>query len=406
MDNIFLKNIREKTDIRPGNKILVGVSGGMDSVILLYLFHKHSKELGIEIGVAHVNHLLRGKDSAKDQAFVKELAEGWGLTFHTIKIDVKKISKKNKWSIEEGARKLRYDYLNELKKLNGYDKIAVAHHHKDQAETILMHIIRGTGAEGLRGMFFDRAGIVRPLLNVTREDIEKKIKELQLEYRTDKSNLETKHARNKIRLKLLPKLKKYNLQIENNLVKMGEIIGEDDNFIKSEVERYYSQYRSLKDKQIIFGLELLELHPAIRRRLIIKAYKELSNKYLEYKYVLETDDYLKKSHNKKLGLPNGLTLYIKNNDIILDNRGSFLKEEEFEILIDKPGQYKIGDKTLNLEIITERIDKETYCVIGSCEGYLDFDKLTWPLLIRNRKAGDHFCVMGDKSSRKLKKNIY
>ncbi len=403
MENIFLENIKEKTDIQPGNKILVAVSGGMDSVILLYLLHKYNKELDIELEVAHINHMLRDKDSDKDQEFVKGLAKGWSIPFHTIKIDVKTISKKNKWSIEEGARKLRYEYLNNIKKINGFNKIALAHHHKDQAETILMHIIRGTGAEGLRGMFFDKDDIVRPLLNITREDIERKIEEIQIEYRTDKSNLETKHTRNKIRLKLLPKLKEYNPQIENNLVKMGEIIGEDDNFIQSEVDKYFNNFVCLKNQYMILDKKILELHLAIRRRLIIRAYKELSQTYLEYKYVLEIDNYLKKKSKKKLGLPNNITLYIKNNEIILDNRGNFTKGQDFEILIDKPGKYKIADKVLKLEIITEKLDKDIYTNRGSCEGYLDFDKLHWPLLVRNRKAGDSFFIMGDNFDRKLKK---
>lgn len=403
MENIFLENIKEKTDIQPGNKILVAVSGGMDSVILLYLLHKYNKELDIELEVAHINHMLRGKDSDKDQEFVKELAKGWSIPFHTTRIDVKTISKKNKWSIEEGARKLRYEYLNNIKKINGFNKIALAHHHKDQAETILMHIIRGTGAEGLRGMFFDKDDIVRPLLNITREDIERKIEEIQIEYRTDKSNLETKHTRNKIRLKLLPKLKEYNPQIENNLVKMGEIIGEDDNFIQSEVDKYFNNFVCLKNQYMILDKKILELHLAIRRRLIIRAYKELSQTYLEYKYVLEIDNYLKKKSKKKLGLPNNITLYIKNNEIILDNRGNFTKGQDFEILIDKPGKYKIADKVLKLEIITEKLDKDIYTNRGSCEGYLDFDKLHWPLLVRNRKAGDSFFIMGDNFDRKLKK---
>lgn len=403
MENIFLENIKEKTDIQPGNKILVAVSGGMDSVILLYLLHKYNKELDIELEVAHINHMLRDKDSDKDQEFVKELAKGWSIPFHTTRIDVKTISKKNKWSIEEGARKLRYEYLNNIKKINGFNKIALAHHHKDQAETILMHIIRGTGAEGLRGMFFDKDDIVRPLLNITREDIERKIEEIQIEYRTDKSNLETKHTRNKIRLKLLPKLKEYNPQIENNLVKMGEIIGEDDNFIQSEVDKYFNNFVCLKNQYMILDKKILELHLAIRRRLIIRAYKELSQTYLEYKYVLEIDNYLKKKSKKKLGLPNNITLYIKNNEIILDNRGNFTKGQDFEILIDKPGKYKIADKVLKLEIITEKLDKDIYTNRGSCEGYLDFDKLHWPLLVRNRKAGDSFFIMGDNFDRKLKK---
>lgn len=406
MEEQFLKNINEKTDIRPGDRILIAVSGGMDSVLLLYLFNKYKEEIGIDIEAAHINHMLRSKESDKDQQLVKKLCSDWSIPFHTINIDVKKISKTNKWSIEEGARKLRYEYLNSLKEQYFFRKIAVAHHHKDQAETILMHLIRGTGAEGLRGMFIDKNNIVRPLLNITREDIEKKVNELGLEYRTDKSNLQTRHARNKIRIKLLPILKKYNPQIENNLVKTGEIVKEDNNYIETEVNRYYHKCIDLKDQYIIINEKIKELHLAIRRRLLIKAYKELSHMYLEYKFVEQADEYIKKEQNKqnrKLGLPNGINLYRNKEGLILDIRKKTIGHQSQELLIKKPGLYEFADKKLNLEVINELPGKDIYIKRDSSEGYVDFDKLNWPLVVRNRKAGDLFFVIGDKGERKLKK---
>lgn len=406
MEEQFLKNIKEKTDIRPGDRILVAVSGGMDSVLLLYLLNKYKDELGIEIEAAHINHMLRKKESDKDQQLVKKLCSEWFINYHTINIDIKKISQSNKWSIEEGARKLRYEYLNSLKEQFSFRKIAVAHHHKDQAETILMHLIRGTGAEGLRGMFIDKNNIIRPLLNITREEIEEKVKVLALEYRTDKSNLQTRYARNKIRIKLLPMLKKYNPQIENNLVKTGEIIKEDNNFIESEVDKYYNKYIEHKDQYIIINEKIIELHLAIRRRLLIKAYKELSHMYLEYKFVEKADQYIKKlqkKQNNKLGLPNGINLFRNKDGIILDMRKKVLTHESLEFLIEKPGQYEFAGKILKLEVINELPGKDIYIKRDSFEGYVDFNKLTWPLRARNRKSGDLFFVIGNKIERKLKK---
>lgn len=406
MEKKFLKNLKEKTDLRLGDKVLVAVSGGIDSVLLLYLFNKYKNEIGIEIEAAHINHMLRAKESDKDQELVEKLTSNWNIPLHTINIDVKRISKRNKWSIEEGARKLRYEYLKNLKEEFGFKKIAVAHHHKDQAETILMHLIRGTGAKGLRGMFVDKDNIIRPLLNITREEIEDKIKELELEYRTDKSNLETRYARNRIRLKLLPILKKYNPQIENNLVKTGEIIREDNNFIETEVLRYYNKYIQVKDNYMIIDENIKKLHLAIRRRLLIKAYKDLSNMYLEYKYVEKADEFMQNDvsgQNKKLGLPNSINLYINKEGFILDKRRKTVNNSYMEFLVKKPGNYEFLDKQLNIEIITEIPTKDIYGIRGSDEGYVDFDKLTWPLKVRNRKAGDTFFVIGDKSERKLKK---
>lgn len=403
MELKFLKNIKEKTDIRPGERILVAVSGGMDSVLLLYLLNKYKEELGIEIEAAHINHMLRKKESDKDQQLVKKLCSEWYIPFHTINIDIEKISKTNKWSIEEGARKVRYEYLNTIKEQLECSKIAVAHHQKDQAETILMHIIRGTGADGLRGMFIDKNNIVRPLLNITREEIEEKVNTLELEYRTDKSNLQTRYARNKIRLKLIPILKKYNPQIESNLVKTGEIIREDNNFIETEVAKYYHKYIEHKEQYLIINEKILELHLAIRRRLLIKAYKELSHMYLEYKFVEKADEYIQKKQNKKLGLPNGINLYRNKDGLILDMRKKVIVQQSEELLIQKPGLYEFAGKKLKLEVIREILGKDIYIKRDSSEGYVDFDKLTWPLKARNRRSGDSFFVIGDKNERKLKK---
>lgn len=406
MEKKFLANLKDKTDLRPGDKVLVAVSGGIDSVLLLYLFNKYKEELDIQLETAHINHMLRSRESDKDQELVKKLTSKWNIPFHTINIDVEKISKTNKWTIEEGARKLRYEYLRELKEQTGSKKIAVAHHHKDQAETILMHLIRGTGAEGLRGMFVDKENIIRPLLNITREEIEYKVKELELEYRTDKSNLETRYARNRIRIKLLPILKKYNPQIENNLVKTGDIIREDNNFIETEVLRYYNKYIQIEDNYMIIDEKIKKLHLAIRRRLLIKAYKELSHMYLEYKYVEKADEFIQNDlsrQNKKLGLPNSINLYVNKDGFILDMRKKPIIQSYCELLIEKPGNYEFADKQLNIEVINEIPTKDIYGIRGSDEGYVDFDKLTWPLKVRNRKSGDTFFVIGDKSERKLKK---
>jgi tRNA(Ile)-lysidine synthase len=406
MEEQFLRNLKGKTDIEPGDRILVAVSGGMDSVLLLYLLNKYKKEIGIEIEAAHINHMLRPKDSDKDQQLVKKLCKDWSINYHTINIDVKKISQTNKWSVEEGARKLRYEYLKGLKEQFSFNKIAVAHHHKDQAETILMHLIRGTGAEGLRGMFIDKDDIIRPLLNITREDIENRVEELELEYRTDKSNLQTRYARNKIRIKLLPILRKYNPQIESNLVKTGEIIREDNDFIETEVVKYYNKYIQVKDNYMIIDEKIKEIHLAIRRRLLIKAYKELSHMYLEYKYVEKADEFIKNDlykQKQKLGLPNGIKLYRNKEGLLLDMRKKPCIQDSVEVLIEKPGQYEYAGKQLNIEIITEIPTKDIYIKRGSDDGYVDFDKLTWPLMVRNRKAGDTFFVIGEKSERKLKK---
>jgi tRNA(Ile)-lysidine synthase len=150
----------------------------------------------------------------------------------------------------------------------------------------------------------------------------------------------------------------------------------------------------------------MDLHLAIRRRLLIKAYKELSQMYLEYKFVEKADEYInkiQKKQNNKLGLPNGINLYRNKDGLILDMRKKTINHQSIELLIEKPGQYEFAGKMLKLEVINELPGKDIYIKRDSLEGYVDFNKLTWPLKARNRQAGDLFFVIGDKIERKLKK---
>ena len=402
IEETFLENIREKTSIKKGDKVIIALSGGQDSIVLLSLFLKYREELDIKLAVAHINHLLRGEESDKDQDFVTALAEKNNLELFILREKVKELAEENSWSLEEAGRIARYNYLNNLLREEKAQKIAVAHHLKDQGETIIFHIIRGSGVKGLRGMFFEKGNIVRPLLNIRKEEIEEYCGANSLEYREDMSNYSDNYTRNKIRLKLLPALKEYNPQIESQLYKLGEIIKEEDAFMEEAIRNAY-EGTVVPERRgfLIKEEEFLSFHKALRRRLFIAIYGKLTNKYLEFKYMDTIERYLNGDRSKKLPLPNQAVFYYDRH------KGAFVlnvKEREAEVkkeyvVVNDLGSYSFNEG----EVIFKKLPEvEKYILRNSSKGYVNFRKLKFPLVIRNLSGDDRFKVVGEKEERSLK----
>ena len=186
------------------DKILIAVSGGIDSIVMLDLFYR----AGYSFGIAHCNFNLRAEESDQDEVFVKGLAEKYNVEYHVKSCDASVYAEKSKCSIQEAARELRYQWFDELCLLEGYKKIAIAQHTDDQVETFFINLLRGSGVAGLKGIPVKRDLIIRPILFAERSDIERYVKNEKLAYREDSSNLSNKYLRNQIRHKLLPELKK------------------------------------------------------------------------------------------------------------------------------------------------------------------------------------------------------
>lgn len=251
--------------LKKGDKIILAVSGGPDSVCLLDLFSKLEKKYALKLIVAHVNYGLRGRDSELDEKFVQDLAKKYNL-----KIFVKKVLFKNKKNISENyLRNIRYNFFENLKKKSNFDSIAIAHNLDDQAETFLMRIIRGSGLQGLSAMQFKNKSLIRPLLENTRDEILKYLKENKLKYRIDKTNFENNYFRNKIRNLLIPFLEKeFNPNIKEIIFKSARSISEDYSFMEEIVERKTKKLKELKVSTVA------RLHPAIQKRIILEFIKK------------------------------------------------------------------------------------------------------------------------------------
>lgn len=398
--------------IQNNDKILIALSGGPDSVCLLDILYKLKGEFNIKLGAVHVNHMLRGEDSDKDEEYAKELCNKLNIEFYSKKIDIDKISNERNISHEMAGRDERYKFFFEISKLNNYNKVAIAHNSNDQAETIIMNIMRGSGLEGLCGIRNKREnGIIRPILCLSREEIEKYCNEHNLNPRIDKTNLENIYRRNKVRLDILPYMKEnFNEDIVKTINRMVKLIQIDNDFIEKESNKYYNLYCLKDESKLIISKEAFDLDKAILTRIIKKAFMTFSNKFnnFEMKHIYEIISLSKNITNKKIYLPNNIIALNIYGDIHLKikNYNKIIDKENFneEIIIKKADlDNKVityGDYIVKFDIINNKnnIEFSNNVLIK----YLDYDKIKEKLIIRKRKNGDKIIPLGMKGSKKIK----
>ncbi len=314
MKNLVKKfqNTSHQYDLwQKGSKIVLGVSGGPDSVCLLDIFVKIQKTYALELIIAHVNYGLRGKDSERDEKFVRDLANKYNLT-----IEILKVPKLNTKNISENyLRDLRYDFFEKIRQQYKFDLIAVAHNSDDQVETFLMRLLRGSGLQGLSGMKYKSGKIIRPLLSTTRQEILEYLNETNRTYRTDRTNAKNLFLRNKIRNKLLPFLEKnFNPQIKQTVFTATTSIAEDSSFIADAVEKLASKQLELSAKKI------LSLHPALQRRLLLHYIEQqkLDLKDIEATHIEEILKALKSTKGKnQIVIFKGLKMLRKGDKVTI-----------------------------------------------------------------------------------------
>ncbi len=309
------KTIKGYNLVDKGDKIVVGVSGGPDSVALLYLLNSLKKELKICLHVAHLDHMLRN-DSCKDRKFVERLAQKLELPVTAAKVNIKELAKSG--SLEEIARNARLGFLFKVARDIKADKIALGHNLDDQAETVLMRIIRGAGLYGLSGILPKRSisgyKVIRPLIEVRRREIEGFLKRKKVIPRIDASNLEDIYFRNRVRNRLLPLLEKeYNKNIKEVLSNMAESTGYDYDYLIGVAERL------AKGQKTKLNLSRLKrLHPAIRRLLLRMSIVRVKGdtRRIAFQHIKELEDLiLNRPINSIVDLPKGVSVVKKKNHL-------------------------------------------------------------------------------------------
>ena len=323
LEEKFLKTIKEENLIQKKDKIVVGVSGGPDSITLLECLNKYKEKLEIEIIVAHINHLIR-KDSTEDEQYVENICKKMNIKCYIKRENVLNIAKNEKIGTEEAGRKVRYEFFDEILKKENANKIAIAHNMNDNAETILLNLLRGTGLNGLEGIQpMEYNKYIRPLINISRKEIEEYVEKNKLKPKIDYTNKENIYKRNKIRNELLPYLKKINPNIVESLSRLSKIVKEENTYIKKETEKIYDNIK-IKDEKNLGKIELdikefNKLEIAIKKNLIIKCIEETIGDSRNIEKI-NIDDIIKICSNNignKYILPNKkIKILIKNKKII------------------------------------------------------------------------------------------
>lgn len=316
---IVKNNILDNNLLNKGDKVVVAVSGGPDSMCLLDVLYRLKDELDIKIEVAHVNHGIR-KESDGEKIYVENYCNDRDIPFHYLKVDVPTLSKEKKISEETCGREIRYEFFEKVRKETNSNYIAVAHNLNDNVETVLLNEIRGCGLKGLTGMDFKFNYIIRPLLTIEKKDILVYNNELEINPCIDKTNEEEIYLRNKIRLSLIPYLQELNPNFITNISRMRLILKEDNDFIVDYVDNIMKDIilEENKDKIVFNFSNIMTQHDSIKKRIIRNIIeKKISNlDGIESIHVLDIIKLLKNNiKGKKYIIGNKFTIEIIKKNI-------------------------------------------------------------------------------------------
>ena len=404
-----LSTINKHNLIQKGDKIVLGLSGGPDSVCLLHVLNRLKKDFNIEIYAAHLNHQIRGIEAQKDALYVSKLCEDMGIIFFVKSINVPKYCENEGLSLEEGARKLRYEMFYEIKDKIKANKIAIGHNLNDQAETVMMRIMRGTGLKGLKGIDYIRDNcIIRPILDVERNEIEEYCEAYNLNPRIDKKNLENIYTRNKIRLDLLPYMKdNFNSNVIESIVRMSNSLKSDNDYIEKEAEAKFREVSNIKEKGFVeINLDdFVCLHDAIKVRVLRNSIKHIlgDTNFVDQRHIediMSLEDNSKV--NKMLTLPRNIFVYRKKDSIILTNEEIVNEEIEFYYNVPSNGFIKIKELKQIIETQVMSIDRYKSMKLDNSSKGFDFNKVKGGIVIRSRRQGDKIkLAMGSKKVKDL-----
>lgn len=317
------KTIREYNLIEKNDSIVVGVSGGPDSMTLLSILLKLKEEFNLKIYVVHVNHMLR-ENAIKDEEYVKEFCEKNNIEMFIKKANISEIAKKEKIGLEEAGRNIRYNFFEEVLKNTKSNKIAIAHNLNDKAETIIMNTLRGSGVSGLKGIEAKRKKYIRPLIEIERYEIEKYCIENKINPRHDESNDDNTYTRNKIRNIVIPYIKnEFNPNIIKTLNRLSEIIKEEDEYVQSETEKIFKEILLTDEKnKIEFDpRKFNEQEKVIQKNLILLAIKKVKGSTQGIEKV-NIDDIIKLCNNN---IGNKLIRPVKQLEIGIKNKRIYIK---------------------------------------------------------------------------------
>ncbi len=394
-----------------GDRVVVGVSGGADSVALLLFLSKISDPFKLKLSVFHLDHMMRGEESARDAAFVIEIASRLGIPAEIEQADVKSLVEKSGLSPQDAARRVRMERLEAFADRLSADRIALGHTADDQVETFLMRIVQGAGLSGLRGIPPVRDRIIRPLLNVWRAEIETYVSACGFDFRTDSSNLKTVYLRNRVRLKILPVFEKeFGKSVKETLLRIVESLSVDADYMSAQVLKVFDEIAFAGDKKVIVKIEpLRNLHEALRRGVLREAWRRLdpAKQNLSWRHTLDIEEkVLFGDKGAALDLPGGIVVERDSTSIVfrIAEEESTSAQDRYEgslsVLLSIPGKVYLpwcGDFIEAGIVPIQECDFTSDPLVE----FVSAQKVKGPLIVRTPIAGDRFQPLGMDSLKKV-----
>lgn len=431
------KNINDYVEkhhmLSDGDRILIGLSGGADSILLARYLLEQRKQKEISLYAVHVNHLLRGEEADRDEQFVVEFCEEWQIPCRIIKRDVRQFALEQKCSEEEAGRMIRYEAFAELSQEWGCNKIALAHHGTDLTETMIFRMIRGTGPEGIPGILPNYDHKIRPLLFLEKEQILTMLSQLKQAFVEDSSNGQTVYTRNYIRHEILPRMKKVNQNVVDHFVQLSEQMREQNDYVREQMDHLYEKYH-IEEYDVIYGVrlplpwlrscqnfvkkEMLRrmlfqvagyrkdigaLHVELLLQLLDRKvgrslnlpYKVLAVLEEEYLYLVQASN-LEELKNKTIGKYETMETY----DSFSVSVEKLESGETISLMLVQPDRFTGAKREVcyTLQLVSDVSEKN---LKKQCENYLDYDKIKGSLCFRKRRSGDYLIMNQDGRKKKL-----
>ncbi|ANF95123.1 tRNA lysidine(34) synthetase TilS [Paenibacillus bovis] len=400
---------------RPGSCIIAAVSGGPDSIALLHVLHQLSPEYGWSVICAHMNHGFRPEESAAEARFVEAEASALSIPFESEQVDAPAYMQQTGKGAQEAARELRYRFLHNIAAKHSADSIALAHHMDDQAETVMMRIIRGTGPDGIGGIKMHRieknVELVRPFLRIYKADLIRSCEECHFRYMNDSSNELRKYTRNRIRLDVLPFLEQYNKQLVPTLARLAEIAGPESEYIQQQTEALYAELVKEKEGSFSFSVtSFVGAHVALQRRLIklILNYLSSTAEQFDFAKIELIRQQIVHSHLTSWNLDIGdrIICVREYEDIrfMQDYRGEpepfCIPLQRENAVISIPGSLD----QMEIRLLEWKEYDSEALQLSSDEALFDADLTDFPLYLRSRRPGDTIRLLG--SGTKKVKNLF
>jgi len=389
-------NMINKNDI-----IIVGVSGGADSISLIHILNKLKTKYNTTLIAVHVNHCIRKEEAKRDEQYTIDFCNNINIKTEIFSFDIKKIAKQLLITEEEAGRLKRYEAFEKTLKKYNADKIAVAHNMNDNAETLLMRLFRGTGIKGLGGISPVRGNIIRPLIFLTRSEIEKYCNDNNINFKIDSTNEKDIYSRNKIRLKLIPWIcENFNKNIINTLSKTSLIMSQENEYLDNIAKQALEECAINSEKTLLDINKLKEYDDVIKRRIIRQAYlkytKDLHD--ISYQHINMILDLLYKQTGKSINLPYGLKAEIQYNNLLLYKQN----KDENGFCYDVKEETVIYIKQINKYIKISKYKKINLPGILPYTISFNYDKIINALKLRTRLSGDRIYYNGIGGNKKIK----